>query len=153
MSLPTFGPTPTHAPLPVQQLEPLVRDLMSKAQAELTHAAMAEVADAAGVPASHAYVAAGMAPTVRFEREHDIAFVVCSGGCQRFGALELLEKLLEVRDRRLAASEPAFDVHTRGCLNGCFHAPLVQVQTPEGVGHLAKATPANIEEALASLLD
>lgn len=153
MSLPTFGPTPTHTPLTMQEVEPLVNELMSRAGSDLTAAVLAEVAEGAGVPSSHAYVAAAMAPMVQFGREHEVAFVVCSGGCQRFGALDLIDKLLAARDERIEAGKPAFDVHTRDCLNGCLHAPLVQVQTPAGAGHLAKANAETLDEALATVLD
>lgn len=156
MSLPMSGgpplrPPPTHTPLPPESILPLARELMNDGS-PFTPRRLEEVASAAGAPLSHAYVAAGMVPLARFEREHDVAFVVCSGGCQGYGALLILEKLLETRDLRIEEGEPAFDVQTRGCLDGCSHAPLVQVQTRDGVGHVPKATFESLQEALELVL-
>jgi len=153
MSLPMFGgppagPPPTHTPIPPERILPIAQELMGKGRGPLTTSDLESVAESAGVPVSHAYVAAGMLPFARFEQEHEVTFVVCSGGCQRYGSLELLERLLETREQRIEAGEPAFDVQTRGCLDACSHAPAVQVRTKEGVGTIPKATFENLEEAL-----
>ena len=155
MSLPISGgpPPPSHTPLPPDQVVPLARALMKTGRGAFAANHLSELADSAGVPVSHAYVAAGMLPMVRFEREHEVVFVVCSGGCQSQGSLGILEKLLETRDHRIEAGEPAFDVQTRGCLNGCSYAPLVEVQTKEGVGHIPKATFESVDEVLETLAE
>ncbi len=84
----------------------------------------------------------------QFARENQTVFLVCSGGCQQYGAIPVIEKLLELRDERSAADKPSFDVHTRGCLDRCEHGALVAVFTPDGVATLPKASPEAIAEAV-----
>jgi NADH:ubiquinone oxidoreductase subunit E len=94
------------------------------------------------------YAAAGMHPGIRFVREHEIAFAVCTGKCQMWGAFGLVDELLEKADVRTDADQPSFDVIPQGCLNICDEPPAIIVATPDGNGALPRCTSGDIDEAL-----
>lgn len=102
-----------------------------------------------GVPASHLFASAASTTTVEFAREYKTAFVVCGGGCQEHGSLELLEHLVETRRPRLKAwFKKAFDIEARGCLNRCEQSPVVRIHTKDGVAYLERTTKDDLTEAV-----
>ncbi len=98
------------------------------------------------------WIAAGLHPEVRVARAHDVAFGVCVGRCQLWGAAPVLESLLALSEVRAAAGQQTFDVVTRGCLNRCEHAPFVAVSTPDGVFGVGQASPDSVAAAVAHVM-
>lgn len=140
---PAFLP-PTHAVLPVDEMKALAHELRARAQAAesvLTVELIEGLARDEGVPPSYAYVAAAEIPELQVRRRADVAFAVCAAGCQGWGAVERLERLLELRDQRLAAGLASFDILPKGCVDRCMAAPVVLVSTPDGVGALPRNLP------------
>jgi len=145
--------TPTHTPVAQDELAKLARGLMERVPGgQLNPQLLAEAASDLEAPLAHVYAAAGLVPMLQFTRENQVVFLVCSGGCQQFGAVPVLEKLLALRDQRNAANESSFDVHTRGCLDRCEQGAMVAVFTPDGVAALPKASPEIVAEAVADAL-
>jgi len=80
-----------------------------------------------------------------------IRFEVCVGGCQEWGALEVAEHLLDVREQRSDDGGTLFDVVPRACLDKCQGAAAVILATADGRAVIDKATPSKIDEALEEL--
>ena len=116
-------------------------------------ALMTEIASSEGAPVSHMYVAAGMDPELDWKVEHPVTFVVCTGECQSWSAVDRVQWLLDERARRLKAGEPAFDIQSRGCLNACDHPPAIMSHSSEGQALHANATPESLQEAISVLVD
>ena len=125
----------------------------AKGDREVDPALMGEVAEAEGAPLAHMYVAAGMDPELPWKAEHPVTFIVCTGECQSWSAVERVQWLLEERQRRLDAGQPAFDIQARGCLNACDHPPAIVSQGPEGLALHPNATPESLGEAIAVRVD
>ena len=115
----------------------------------VAHATIEELARTHQVDASALYASAGATTTVEFAREHRVAFVVCGGTCQSFGAIDILQRLVELRHKRHKSwFKKAFDIQAKSCLNGCEHAPMVRVHTRDGIGYVQRATPDEVSEAV-----
>ena len=71
---------------------------------------------------------------------------VCAGTCQRYGALDLLDALVErwSKDKR-------FTIAPVTCLDRCDQAPACEVSGDLGQLVIAPATKASLDEALSSL--
>lgn len=106
-----------------------------------------------GVPREQVYAALAMSETTSLATEHDVKFAVCTGNCRDRGALQCVQRLLEIRDGRLAAGKSGFDIVPRQCLGRCQVAPAVELSTPDGTAVLASATPAMMDEAARDLFD
>jgi hypothetical protein len=74
---------------------------------------------------------------------------LCIGGCQNFGAVELLGHLLKRHAERREAGEPRFGIVAQRCLDHCDKAALVLLRTPNGVAGLPRATVADMDAAIA----
>ncbi len=157
MSLPILGGPPprppTHEPIAQEELSRLARGLVERvAGGRLDAEVLAGAASDLDAPLAHVYAAAGFVPIFQFAREHPTVFLVCSGGCQQYGAIPVIERLLALRDERSAAEQPSFDVHTRGCLDRCELGAMVAVFTADGVATVPKASPETITEAVCTAL-
>lgn len=118
----------------------------------VAHATILELARAHEVDASALYASAAVTTSVELAREHRVAFVVCGGACQSFGALDCLQHLIELRNQRHKRwFKKAFDIQAKSCLNGCDHAPMVRVHTRDGVGYIQRATPEHLSAAVKEL--
>lgn len=144
---------PTHEALDVDavwdlgdRIDALAPDL------RVTPALLARAAAEAGVPPSHAYVACSVDPRLEWERTTELTLVSCVGGCQGWGAVEVLERLLAERDARRAEGRPSFDVATRGCLNMCQRAPAVFSFGARGQAGHAEVRAADVPALVASLV-
>lgn len=104
-----------------------------------------------GVPREEAYVVLSTSMTLQLQREHAVQFLVCTGNCRDRGALAGMQRLLEIRDARLAKGQAAFDIVPRQCLARCQVAPAVEVSTADGTAVLARATPQALAEAVDDL--
>jgi len=167
MSLPIIGGGPpkggegsrrparaaTHVPVPLQKLMNLVIDLEDVAQdGVLTADAIEDFSqDQGGVPRAQVYAAAVMNPELRFAVESDVQFVCCTGGCQEWGALDQVERLLRLREERLDDGKSGFDVHAKLCLDKCENAPVVMAVTPDGTAVITDADEAKLAEAVAQV--
>ncbi len=81
-----------------------------------------------------------------------IQFEICAGGCQQWGALPILEHLIDIRMDRIDDGEPAFAIVAKACLNQCSAAPAVFLVSPQGRALLPAATIEHIDEAIETLL-
>lgn len=144
---------PTHQSLPLPKLMDLATALEEAADGKpLTVDQIEDVASEQGAPRAHLYAALTMNPNLQLAREHQVGFIVCAGGCQQWGSLDRLEQLLRLRERQLDAGEPAFDVHVRGCLDKCEHAPVIAAFSPDGAAVIPQADEASVADAVAQVL-
>jgi hypothetical protein len=56
-------------------------------------------------------------------------------------------------DDRIAADQPSFDIVPQGCLNLCEQPPAAVMATPDGVAGLPRCTEADVDEAIAMVMD
>jgi NADH:ubiquinone oxidoreductase subunit E len=142
------GPTrpPTHTPLDMGKLVRLAAELEQAVEdaghEKLDAAIVAELADEIGAPEAHVYAAATMTALV-FDESAPLRFEVCAGGCQAYGAIGVIERLVRLR------GEHDFGIVAKRCLDRCDRAAVVLVHTPAGTAGLAHATAESVEEALA----
>ena len=100
-----------------------------------------------GVPREKLYAGLAMSG-LELKSDHGVQFVVCTGGCQQYGALECVSELLDIREDRMEAGDDGYDVIPRPCLNRCEHAPVVELRSPDGSALIGKATPASVSDAV-----
>lgn len=156
MSLPIAGggpkqPSrePTHKPADHKKLLRLGLSAEEAADGEAIRCdAIEELALEEGADPSHVYAAVALTTEIAFAREHEVAFVACAGKCQSWGALDVIDELTILRQRRIDDGQPAFDVQARSCLDRCEHAPVVMIHTPNGTAVLTQATRTTIAEAV-----
>jgi NADH:ubiquinone oxidoreductase subunit E len=154
MSLPIAGgrgPTrpPTHNELDLDKLSKLGLELDDIADDDAIRLDdLEELAQTLGVDESALLAAAALVTDYQVAREADVQFVVCAGGCQKWGALDVLDQLVRLRRDRLDAGQPAFDIATRGCLDRCQDAAAVLVNTPDGTATITQASPDTIASAV-----
>jgi hypothetical protein len=141
--------SPTHADVELSRLSAMGTELEDLAEERggdaIPLAAIVELAEDRGRPASHYLAALALATELRVEAPRGARVTVraCAGGCQRWGALDLLDHLAS--HRRDVALLPV------SCLDRCDAAPACELDTPDGKLVLAPATIAAIDEALGSL--
>ncbi len=121
--------------------------------APITADALEELALEEGVDVSHLYAAAAVTTDVQFAREHEVAFTVCGGNCQHWGALECLETLADIRRERIEDGKSGFDIQAKKCLDQCDLGPVVVVHTPGGKALLEKANKSALAAAVAEICD
>ena len=109
---------------------------------EIALPALVELAEDRGRPASHYLATIPLATDYRLAGSAPLTVKVCAGTCQRWGALDLLDHLVE---------KPGIALAPVSCLDRCEHAPAVEIHGPHGQLVLAPATTAAIDEALSSL--
>lgn len=109
--------------------------------------ALLELAEDRGRPASHYLAAIPLATELRLATDSDaVTLKVCAGNCQRYGALDLLDHLVE-----RSAAKGGFAFALRECLDRCDHGPAIEVASAHGTLVLAPATKATVDEALDAL--
>jgi NADH:ubiquinone oxidoreductase subunit E len=120
---------------------------------EVTAQAVEELAAELETPVEDLYAGLGSSMQTTLALEHDLQFVVCTGGCQARGALSCVESLLAIRTERLNAGKDGFDVVPRQCLNRCANAPVVEIRSKDGGAVLTAATPKSVADAVKELLE
>jgi NADH:ubiquinone oxidoreductase subunit E len=141
--------SPTHADVEMSRLASMaseLEDLAAEHDGEpLALAAIIELAEDRGRPVSHYLAALALATELRVATPAGARITVraCTGSCQRWGALELVDHLAE-RHRHIALVPVS-------CLDRCDGAPACEVDAPDGKLVLAPATIAALDEALATL--
>jgi NADH:ubiquinone oxidoreductase subunit E len=147
---------PTHPTLDFGRLVSLASDaedaLEALGEEVLTPELIEEIAEELGARESHVYAAAVSigAPAIAADAETSSQprIEVCVGQCQRWGAIEALDHLIDIRGRDDA---PRFSIGVKTCLDACQHAAVVAIHTEDGTATIAAADPAKLDEALAEL--
>jgi len=141
--------------MPLERLVSLGMELEGHApDGAVTPAALEAFSESEGVALREAYAAAAFNPNLRFDRPNDTAFIVCTGGCQQYGALEQLDTLIALRREREAAGDTSFDICAKTCLDACDHGPVVGVQTADGgAAKITKCDSAKLKEAIESAVE
>ncbi len=146
MKIPTRSPT--HADVEMSRLASMGLELAELAGGgdEVELAALVELAEDRGRPASHYLAAIPLATELRLAPTHAaLTAKVCAGTCQRYGALDLLDHLVGAARAGKIALAPV------SCLDRCDQAPACELHGPHGQLVLAPATPAAVDEAIDQL--
>ena len=137
--------SPTHEEVELSRMSSMGLELEDiLVDDEIPLPALIELAEDRGRPASH-YLAAIAMAEMKLAGNAPLQLKVCSGNCQRYGALDLLDHLAEHK----AAAK--FQIVPVTCLDRCDHSPAVEVHGAHGQLVLAPATKANVDEAIATL--
>lgn len=106
--------------------------------------ALVELAEDRGRPASHYLAAIPLATELRVAAAAGakVTLRVCAGTCQRYGALDLLDHLVE---------RGGVSIAPVSCLDRCDHAPACELHGTHGQLVLAPATAEAIDEAVAAV--
>jgi NADH:ubiquinone oxidoreductase subunit E len=116
---------------------------------EVELARLIELAEDRGRPASHYLAAIPLATELRLVAAAPTTVRVCAGTCQRWGALDLLDHLVE--RAASAAGSSGWSMAPVSCLDRCDHAPAVEIHSASGQLVIAPATKAALDEALDAL--
>lgn len=109
--------------------------------------ALIELAEDRGRPASHYIAAIPLASELQLVTDSDtVSLRVCAGNCQRYGALDLLDHLVE-----RSQAKGGFGIVPVECLDRCDHGPAIEIDGAHGKLVLAPATKAAIDESLDAL--
>lgn len=139
--------SPTHEDIELRRLASMGLEIEEIADGESVGLpALIELAEDRGRPVGHYLAAIPLATELHVEPTGALAVKVCAGTCQRYGALDLLERLVE----RWQTSR-TFTITPVTCLDRCDQAPACEVHGPHGQLVLAPATAAALDEALAEL--
>jgi NADH:ubiquinone oxidoreductase subunit E len=112
---------------------------------------MEELAADLGAPLDHLYAAAGMMTMLPFDESDDAQFNVCVGGCQGWGAMDVIKRLAALHSQRRDDGKKTFGIIPRRCLDSCERAAVVLIKTPDGMAGIAGATTDSIDDAVAQL--
>lgn len=139
--------SPTHADVEPSRLAAMGLELEEIAEGDAVGlAALVELAEDRGRPPSHYLAAVPLATELRVEAGAPLVVRVCAGTCQRYGALDLLDHLVDrIGGGARCAIAPV------ECLDRCDQAPACEVHGAHGQLVLAPATKASLDEAIASL--
>nr|HEX4314980.1 hypothetical protein [Kofleriaceae bacterium] len=145
--MPMPAQPPTHAEIDLGRVAAMGLELDELADGgdRVELAAVVELADDRGRPASHYVAAIALATDLRIASTAKLELVVCAGNCQRYGALDVIEHAIP----RAAAGAIALRAVT--CLDRCAHAPACELRGPAGTLVLAPVTTAALDEAIAAL--
>lgn len=139
--------SPTHEDVPIGRLSSMGLELEEIAEGdEVAIPALVELAEDRGRPASHYLAAIPLATELKVHSPGGIEVRVCAGNCQRYGALDLLDHLVERFGKRAT-----FGIKPVECLDQCDLAPACELHGAHGKLLLAPATAASLDEALDSL--
>lgn len=138
--------SPTHEEIEISRLASIGIELEEIAHGEeIPLPALVELAEDRGRPPSHYLAAIPLATELRLAGTAPLTLKICAGNCQRYGALDLLDHLVEHSKR------DAVNISPVTCLDRCDQAPAAELDGPHGKLVLAPATKASIDEAIASL--
>lgn len=143
--------SPTHEDVPIGRLSSMGLELEELAEGdEVALPALIELAEDRGRPVSHYLAAIPLATELRVAGAGALTVKVCAGTCQRWGALDVLDHIVEHIVEHAAASKLTIAPVT--CLDRCDLAPAVEIHGAHGVLVLAPASLPGIDEALAALV-
>jgi NADH:ubiquinone oxidoreductase subunit E len=139
--------SPTHEDVPMARLASMGLELEDIAvENQLALPALVELAEDRGRPASHYLAAIPLATELELASSPGVEVRVCAGNCQRYGALDLLDHLVE-----RTGTGRAFGIRPVECLDHCDNGPACELHGAHGKLVLAPATASAIDEALDSL--
>ncbi|HZJ62339.1 MAG TPA: (2Fe-2S) ferredoxin domain-containing protein, partial [Kofleriaceae bacterium] len=137
--------SPTHQDVEPSRLATMGLELEDIAtDGEVALPALIELAEDRGRPASHYLAALALASELRVASDAPLVVRVCAGTCQRYGALDLLDHLVDRASQRFA-------IMPVSCLDRCDLAPACEVHGDHGVLVIAPATTTALDEAVGSL--
>lgn len=140
--------SPTDEEVPIARLSAMGLELDEIAEDGVVPvAALIELAEDRGRPASHYLAAIPLATELAVAKPAGphVEVRVCAGNCQRYGALGVLDHLVE----RAAKGELA--IVPVDCLDQCDLPPACELRGPGGQLVVATATPASLDEAITAL--
>jgi len=145
--------SPTHEDIELRRLSQMGLELEEIAEDDTVELGkLIELAEDRGRPPSHYLAAIALATSGADDQPFRVApaaaltIRVCAGNCQRYGALDVLDALVERwQKRRDLAILPVT------CLDRCDQAAACEIDGPHGKLVIAPATPANMIEALDAL--
>lgn len=141
--------SPTHEDVPAGRLAAMGLELEDIADGDtVALSALVELAEDRGRPASHYLAAVALATELRVAPEAPLTVRVCAGTCQRWGALDLLDHLV---DRAARRPDPALAIAPVSCLDRCDQAPACEIRGGHGQLVVAPATAAALDDALDAL--
>src|SRR5262245_45573990 len=145
MNVPTRSPT--HRDIELSKLPGLGLEIEEAAGDTVTLPSLVELAEDRGRPPSHYVAAAALATELPFAISQPIQAVFCAGKCQSWGALDCIDRAVEIWQER-----GGFDLVARSCLDRCANAAVCEIRTPDGTAGITEATPEKVEAALRSVL-
>jgi NADH:ubiquinone oxidoreductase subunit E len=135
--------SPTHEEIDPTRLASIGLELEEIADGEeIPLPALVELAEDRGRPASHYIAAIPLATELRLAGKAPVSVRVCAGNCQRYGALDLLDHLVE---------KSGIAIVPVTCLDRCDQAPACEVHSASGQLVLAPASKGSLDEAIAGL--
>ena len=141
--------SPTHEDVPPARLAAMGLELEDIADGEtVALPALIELAEDRGRPASHYLAAVALATELRVAPAAPTTIRVCAGTCQRWGALDLLDHLV---DKLAAAGGAALAIAPVSCLDRCDQAPACEIHGEHGALVVAPASAAKLDDALREL--
>ena len=139
--------SPTHEDVPIARLSSMGLELEDIAEDNaVALPALVEMAEDRGRPPSHYIAALALATELQIAGTAPLELVVCAGTCQRYGALDLLDGLVE-----RCVKSGGFTVRPVTCLDRCDQAPACELRGAHGQLVLAPATAKTVDEAIDSL--
>jgi NADH:ubiquinone oxidoreductase subunit E len=145
--------SPTHEDIELRRLASMGLELEELADGAETVElrALVELAEDRGRPASHYVAAISLATELRLAGGGaPLTVKICAGTCQRYGALDLIDHLVD-RATRPADGAPRVAIAPVTCLDRCDLAPACELHGAHGQLVLAPATAAALDEAIAAV--
>lgn len=153
--------SPTHEDVPPARLAAMGLELEDIADGDtVALRALIELAEDRGRPASHYLAAVALATELRVgpgapvdptPHLDSLTVRVCAGTCQRWGALDLLDHLVDRLSGPPADGAPRFAIAPVSCLDRCDHAPACEIHGTHGQLVVAPATASALDDALREL--
>ena len=138
--------SPTHADVELSRLASMGLELEDIAENdEVALKALVELAEDRGRPPSHYLAATALATELRVVPTAPLTVRVCAGTCQQWGALDLMDHLVERHGKGGFAIAPV------SCLDRCDLAPACEIHGPDGMLVIAPATTKTLDDALDAL--
>ncbi|HLL25818.1 MAG TPA: (2Fe-2S) ferredoxin domain-containing protein [Kofleriaceae bacterium] len=139
---------PTHEDIELQRLSSMGLELEEIADGEaVALRGMIELAEDRGRPTSHYLAAIPLATELAVNSGGaPLQIRVCAGTCQRYGALDLLDHLVDKW-----SGTPAFTIVPVECLDRCDTGPACEINGAHGQLVLAPATKKSLDEAVREL--
>lgn len=145
--LPTRSPTDEEIePSRVASMGLELEDIAEGDKVQLS--ALVELAEDRGRPASHYVVALPLATELELAGNAPLTIKVCAGNCQRWGARDVIDHLVE---KWVDSGGTKFSLSPVSCLDLCDQAPACEVHGAHGKLVIAPATNRNLDEALDTL--
>ena len=139
--------SPTHEDVDLNRLASMGLEVEEIADGDtVALPALVELAEDRGRPASHYLAALPLATELTVAPSPGVEVRICAGTCQRYGALPLLDHLVE---RRMKGGD--FTITPVECLDRCDTGPACELRGSAGNLVIAPATATAIDEALDSL--